>query len=236
MIVNIHGLGSNGANSKYEWLAANIPEHDIYSPTFDYMHEKPQQVLNHLCHKITFALKQHPKAAPRVYSPFCHSYSIHHLHEAKRELEENRGNIYVVGSSLGGFYARCLNLIFPYVTAILINPSLAPFLNLRLKHDVSKNICHGYIKLLEKYYGFDEEGKENLNIIIGDDDEVIDHKNITKALIPQYGFDNVHTVKGSHALKITEEVSDILKSIIKPPKIKEGGSRKVSKLGDIRLP
>lgn len=100
-------------------------------------------------------------------------------------------------------------LIFPNVTSILVNSPLAPFFNLRLKHNVSENIYNGHIKLPGKFYDYDEEGKDNLHIILSDSDEIIDHENITKALLPQHCFNQVYKVKGSHQLEIADEVAGI---------------------------
>ncbi|MDL2264622.1 hypothetical protein LJC31_08225 [Synergistaceae bacterium OttesenSCG-928-I11] len=74
------------------------------------------------------------------------------------------------------------------------------------------------------------------DFIHADADEVIDHENITKALIPQYEFNNIYMVKGIHQLPVTDEVAAILKNIIKPPRIKEKGIRRVLGLNDMRLP
>ena len=85
------------------------------------MDENPQDILAHLKNKVSFY------------------------------RQENSGNpmgVYVVGRSFGGFFARLINQMFPDVTAILVNPSLTPFLTLR-EHLGSK--CKLYIDLLAKY-------------------------------------------------------------------------------------
>ena len=188
MILNIHGFTAEGNNSKYRWLCENAPHHEIYSPTFYYMNEDPQDILEHLVNKVS-------------------SY--------RRENPDNLMDVYVVGSSFGGFFAKLINQIFPDVTALLINPSLAPFLTLR-EHLGSK--CKLYLDLLAKHAYEDEHGnQERLHVIIGDSDEVIDHGKLTKPLLP-LRFKNLYTIRGGmHQLDMYSEVESIFKSIIQSP-------------------
>lgn len=104
MIINIHGFSGEGNNSKYKWLCENIPRHDIYSPSFSYESENPHSILERLLSIVGFYLRENP---------------------------ENPMGVYVVGNSMGGFFARSVNRILPGVTALLVNPSLAPFLTVR---------------------------------------------------------------------------------------------------------
>jgi hypothetical protein len=210
MIINIHGFGGEGNNSKYKWLCENVPRHDIYSPTFNYAVEDPKDILDHLLDTV---------------------YALH---------EENPGNsIYVVGNSMGGFFARRVNQICPVVTALLVNPSLAPFLTLR--EHLSIATCRGYLDLLARFgcedgyadreclfIGFDDnedleqfdygiDNLDNLHVIIGDSDETINHEILTKPLLPKY-FKNLHTIRGgTHRLEMTAEVENIFKTVIKTP-------------------
>lgn len=48
MILNIHGYGSNGHNSKYEWISANVKGRELVSPTNDYDHRTPASILTEL--------------------------------------------------------------------------------------------------------------------------------------------------------------------------------------------
>jgi predicted esterase YcpF (UPF0227 family) len=190
LIINIHGFSGSGNNSKYKWLCENTPLHEIYSPTFDYASENPHDILSHLLDKVS------------------------------RYLETNPGTpmgIYVVGNSMGGFFARRVNQICPGVTAILINPSLAPFL--RLREQLGDSGCQNYLDLTAKYaYNDDPErgNKDKLHVIIGDSDELIDHEMLTKPLLPR-AFTQIYTIKGgTHHLDMTPEVEEILRSIITP--------------------
>lgn len=48
MIINVHGLASSGDNSKYAWIRDNVTDHEIYSPTFDYEHALPRDILDNI--------------------------------------------------------------------------------------------------------------------------------------------------------------------------------------------
>jgi predicted esterase YcpF (UPF0227 family) len=189
MIINIHGFNSTGNNSKLQWLRNNNHGHDVYSPTFDYKNEDPTNILNHLINKVSL----------------CDSSKIYVQ--------------YVIGSSLGGFYAYALQSVYPCIKAILINPSLLPFITLRKNHEIPLWICKNYLDIFSRYiYDKDEDyylyGRKNLYSILGDNDEVIDHKNMTIPLLPN---DQIYMIKdGMHQLKINSEIECILKSIIKP--------------------
>ncbi|MDR1777965.1 MAG: hypothetical protein LBR31_09090 [Desulfovibrio sp.] len=118
----------------------------------------------------------------------------------------------VLGSSLGAFYARCLNLLFPETTTVLINPALVPFLTLRGRID-----CKAYLALFARLAYRDDamsNEKSRLHVIIGDSDELIDHEHMTKPLLPP-NFQRIHVIRGGrHRLELTPEVGGILKSIL----------------------
>ena len=176
MIINIHGLGSNGENSKYAWLRENAPGREIWSPAIDYENTNGNDILEFL---------------------------IGHV-------PEKRSGVYAVGSSMGGFFARVLNQIFPDVTAILINPALAPFIGLRGVVD-----CQAYIEIAARYAFSDDENWRNLHVIAGDSDELIDHKAVTVKMLPP-GFGAMHWIKGgTHQMAVSSpEVSAVLRKIL----------------------
>jgi predicted esterase YcpF (UPF0227 family) len=200
MIVNIHGFRGEGNNSKYRWLCENTPRHAIYSPTFHYVNENPYSILDHLVNNIASYFRENP---------------------------DNPMGVYVVGSSLGGFFARCINQIYPEVTAILINPLLVPFLHLREYLQIHQ--CQAYLDLLARYAYEDKHGsQDNLHVFIGDSDEVIDHEKMTKPLLP-FEFHQIYTIQGgTHRLEITPEVENILKSIMRLPEGMSVGVRRNS--------
>ena len=176
MIINIHGLGSTGENSKYEWLKENAPGHEIWSPTIKYEYTNAHDVLNLIIENIP----------------------------------DERTGVYVVGNSLGGFFARIVNQIFQNVTAILINPALAPFIGLRGVLD-----CQGYLELAARYLYSDDNNWRNVHVIAGDSDELIDHGQMTVKMLPP-GFDSLHWIQeGTHQMPVSSpEISDILKDIL----------------------
>jgi predicted esterase YcpF (UPF0227 family) len=176
MIINIHGLGSNGENSKYRWLAENAAGRDIWSPTIAYENMGAEDILEFLASRL-------PEAKPGVYA---------------------------VGSSLGGFFARIINQLFPDVVAILINPALAPFIGLRGTVD-----CRGYLGLAAKHAYSDDKDWRNLHVLIGDSDELIDHEKITLQMLPP-DFDAIYRIKGgTHQMPVSSpETSAILKNIL----------------------
>ena len=185
MIINLHGFTGSGDNTKFKWLKANISNHAIFSPTFDYAALNPQAILEQLSDKVS--------SYQESWSPGC-------------------SNLYVLGSSLGAFFARCLNLLFPEVTTVLINPALCPFLVLRGRID-----CGAYLAILARIAYRDDklpDEQSKLHVILGDSDEVIDHERMTKPMLPPC-FKRIYTIKGgSHRLELSSEVCTILKSIL----------------------
>ncbi|MDL2297972.1 hypothetical protein LJC40_02325 [Synergistaceae bacterium OttesenSCG-928-D05] len=98
MFINLHGLESNGKNSKYQYLLSKgISPDDIYSPTFDYWGQCPYAVFNILQGRVNM-------------------YTSLHEHD----------NITIIATSYGGFFGHLLHMIFPYIKTVLITPSLLP--------------------------------------------------------------------------------------------------------------
>ncbi|MDR2669723.1 MAG: hypothetical protein LBC14_07215 [Desulfovibrio sp.] len=183
MIINIHGFTGNGDNSKYRWLTANIRNREFFSPTLDYCRRSPESILRQLHECASSYLLSRPASAP---------------------------GLSILGSSLGAFFARCLNLLFPQAMTVLINPALAPFLTLREYID-----CKAYLTLFAKFAYLDDDMRDTgrLHVIIGDADELIDHARMTKPLLPQ-GFKQYHIIRGGvHRLELTPEVGGILRSV-----------------------
>ena len=122
-------------------------------------------------------------------------------------FEKDKKNI-IIGSSIGGFFAYCLCAAFEIKT-ILINPSLMPFINLSTKYGANEVICKKYIELFNKYV-FEADSRD-YEIIVGDKDDVIDHNLITRAAV---GSKKYIVVKGGHHMPLSDEVKNIIKSII----------------------
>lgn len=110
---------------------------------------------------------------------------------------------YIVGTSLGGFFALLLSIEYDIPT-ILVNPCLMPFVTLT-ELDYSGDI-NEFIKL---FGNFSEINQNNVCAIIGGNDEVISYHYFTKQLIIN------HTVipDGKHSgatLPLKEYFSNII--------------------------
>jgi len=176
MIINIHGLYSNGENSMYAWLKENAPGHEIWSPTIDYEDMNAHDILSLI----------------------------------RENIPNDQTGVYVVGNSLGGFFARIVNQIFQDITAILTNPALAPFVGLRGVLD-----CQGYLELTARYFYSDDKSWRNLHVIVGDSDELIDHEKMTVKMLPP-DFDSLYWIRGGiHRMPVSSpEISAILRKIL----------------------
>lgn len=111
------------------------------------------------------------------------------LQEVVKLINENSNNkIYLVGSSLGGFYALFLSHIFN-ISCFLVNPSLKPWITLKSKIGMNKrfntdeefNFTEEYLSQLESMSSrIDYENilSQHLNFFLAIDDETLDHLNI----------------------------------------------------------
>ena len=148
-----------------------------------------------------------------IWSPTI-DYASTNAHDVLTFILDNipgeRAGVYIVGSSLGGFFARIVNQIYQDVTAILINPALAPFIGLR-----GTLGCQAYLELAAKYIYSDDKNWRNLYVIAGDADELIDHEDITVKMLPP-GFDALYWIRGgAHQMPVASaEIGAILKEII----------------------
>lgn len=167
MIINIHGFGGQGANTKYMWLRAAYPNEEIYYKTFDYSREAPEFILSHYADRVREGIARGEK-------------------------------IKIVGTSWGGFFAYCLNAMFPDSPTILINPSLNPHLSKRIL-DIDMNILRAYTPIMGRYM---LRHSDKCHVICGDQDEVIVHKYLT---IPIFSPANIHTFPLAHDFDIASE-------------------------------
>jgi len=130
------------------------------------------------------------------------------------------GAEYVLGSSLGGFFAALLNRIFPRLVTVLINPAFVPFLSLGSVDGLPVGMCKRYHELFGLYYYensdsyYEKRGQDNLHVLLGSDDDLLRHDVITKPLLPDRCrvYDIAH---GTHRLEFTPEVNGILRSIFR---------------------
>lgn len=154
MIINIHGYNSTGENSKFQFLKSIFPDETIISPTLPF---NPKETVEQL---RSIILKQKEK-------------------------------ILVVGSSLGGFYAYYIAARFS-LDVCLINPSLIPFVNLvdkmleESQSELKDTISIEQLKELRDLFSLSylEAVKENVNVFVCNDDEVINHQAVTKKMSP----------------------------------------------------
>ena len=123
--------------------------------------------------------------------------------ELKNIFTKNKPD-YIVGTSLGGFFALILSIESGTPT-VLVNPCLMPFVTLTelgYNRDIS-----GFIKL---FGNFSQINQSNVCTIIGGADEVISYHYLTKKLISN------HTVvpEGKHSgstLPLREYFGKIIK-------------------------
>ena len=182
MIVNIHGFESSGENSKYKWLKENY-SCEIYSPTFDYRNTNPRIVLKTLRDKITAV--QRTDAA----EPVC-----------------------IVGSSLGGFFANILNVIFPNARTVMLNPSLLPFLTLG-KNTIFRS---GYARNTPRSWPSTSTSIRATTTSWSCSPtrtREINHDVLTLPMLPK-SFRNVHKVHATHRMEISDEIGDMIKKFL----------------------
>lgn len=152
---------------------------EIYSPTFDYRNTNPRIVLKTLRGRIT---------------------------EAERAGE---GPVRIIGSSLGGFFANILNIIFPHARTVLLNPCLFPFLSLGSKYDLPVWIRKEYASLVSEYV-YEHPNYDNMMVLLSDEDEELNHDVLTRPMFPKH-FRNIETVRATHRMDIDEEIGEKIK-------------------------
>jgi predicted esterase YcpF (UPF0227 family) len=153
-------------------------------------------------------------ASHEIWSPdidYRRSNPTEILDFLKNRIPEGKEDLYAVGSSMGGFFARIINQTYPDVAAILINPALAPFIGLRGQID-----CKGYFELAAGYAYSDDTTWRNLHVIAGDADELIDHRRVTMQMLPP-DFGAIYWIKGgTHQMSVfSPEVDSVLRKILR---------------------
>lgn len=148
-----------------------------------------------------------------------------------KSIVENSDEIHIVGTSLGGFYAMILGIIFEdkedlYV--YLINPSLSPYDNLKLhlnkkftnyKTGEDFIVTRDFIRDLQKYSGilsfFNKKNLTNFYFFLGMKDDVVNPSpllNILKSFDSPY---NLFTDDQDHRyLDITPVIKQIKENLI----------------------
>lgn len=97
----------------------------------------------------------------------------------------NDSSVYIVGSSLGGFYSLYFSAIYGH-TVFLVNPSLHPEVSLVGK--VSNKYIEQF-KLLQDTIKYSKYTNRFINAFLAKDDEILDHSEFIDT------FKNIHTLK-----------------------------------------
>jgi len=162
-ILNIHGFDGHAENTLYRKLCKEFGPEKIISPQFDYR-------------SPPFSTYADIMDLAGAYIPTSQEKSdgdwIEHIPEHSIGL--------VVGNSLGGYWALiAMNLLPKNVKVMLFNPSLKPHITLQ-KYGLAKDALKYYEENPISNDSFLEE--LNLEVFIGDSDEVIDHTESIKRL------------------------------------------------------
>ena len=153
MIVYLHGFNSGGGSAKATWLRRHLPEIAVLSPTYP----------AHVAH-----------AAPNVLRDY--------LARVRREHAQDK-KLLLVGSSMGGFWARYLA---PELGAgmVLINPAMHPETDLMGAVGLNKNEAKGeeyvvteeQVKALARYQVRACDPDVPTLVLLDEADEVLDYR------------------------------------------------------------
>lgn len=121
---------------------------------------------------------------------------------------------YIVGMSLGGFFASLLHASRPRVRTILINPCLLPFLMMR-RLGAPDAAMRMYFELFRGLFERATSGEpdERLHVICGDADEDIDHGELTLPILPKGA--RAYTIEGgAHRMPVAGKFAEIMRELI----------------------
>lgn len=134
---------------------------------------------------------------------------------------ERKDSGFIVGSSLGGFYAYCLSQKHD-IPCLLLNPSLTPFIHLEKKLGDVTNHKTGelhqwtlsHIRQLRDLFAtsYMEHQKKLLNLIIALDDKDIDHESVTSVL-ETHSNSYIERETGGHRFDDLRPLYELIKSI-----------------------
>ena len=131
------------------------------------------------------------------------------LRKAIAENQRPEESLRIVGSSLGGFFAYCLNASYG-AAAVLINPSLLPFITLKGFHDVDTELCRWYAEFMAEYLYKADLSK--ITALLAEDDELLDHS-YTRVILSGA---RLYTITGGHRPEITGETARLLRESLRP--------------------
>jgi predicted esterase YcpF (UPF0227 family) len=153
VIVYLHGFNSGGTSAKATWLRQHLPETTVLSPTY-------------------------PAHAADAAPKFLRDY----LARVRREHPQDRRTL-LVGSSMGGFWARCLAPDLGAAIA-LINPAMHPETDLMKFVGLNENEATGeeYVLTMEQVEALAryKVGKCDPNVptlvLLDEADEALDYR------------------------------------------------------------
>lgn len=153
MIVYLHGFNSSGGSAKAAWLREHLPDIDVLSPTYP----------AHVADEASKVLRDY-------------------FARLRRERLKNE-KLLLVGSSMGGFWARYLA---PALGAgmVLINPAMHPETSLLKAVGVNRNLATGeeYVLTEAQVSALARYGVPKCNpkvptlVLLDEADEVIDYR------------------------------------------------------------
>lgn len=100
------------------------------------------------------------------------------LDNLRKIFTENKPD-YIIGTSLGGFFALLLSIESEIPTA-LVSPCLLPFITLS---DLGYNNDLGEFEFAELFRELSKVDFQNVSAIIGEQDEIISYHKLTKVLV-----------------------------------------------------
>ncbi|MEZ0323053.1 MAG: YqiA/YcfP family alpha/beta fold hydrolase [Hydrogenothermaceae bacterium] len=135
------------------------------------------------------------------------------------EAIKDRDKLYLVGTSLGGFYAIYLSLKFK-VPAVLINPSIDPYKSLQKQVGPQKNFktdeeyifTQQHLESLKNFYVKELEPIKNLvYVYLDEDDELLDSRETARYF---EGFHVVIYPGGNHRFTHMPQLIEDFKKIL----------------------
>lgn len=167
------------------------------------------------------ALRKHFKGF-KVHSPDLPAAPLQVVQTIKPIIEAAPGEVYLVGTSLGGFYAYYFSAIFGF-PCFLFNPSIRPHETLHRGIGLHKTFTKGRDydfreSYLEDLKGLKEEADKkimetNLNFFLATDDDILDLTPIP-GLFPKANYLEWFEEAG-HGFSRFREVLPLIETVIK---------------------
>ena len=104
-----------------------------------------------------------------------------------------------MGTSWGGFFAYCLNALFPNLPTVLVNSSLNPYLSRRYA-ELNHDLLLEYVGVLGRHML--RHSDASCAVIIGSRDEIIPHEVVT---IPIFAPESIHRFDVQHSFDMDAE-------------------------------